>query len=560
MKTSQIARILGIVIVISLAAGCGGGGGVTPPTPTGSVSGAVTDRATSSPVAGAAAAITGTTITATTDTTGRYLLSGVPTGSRTVTVAHSNYVGRSQTVEVQRDATVTANFALDRALSSTNPALVTPDNYVSGTAALKQTTPSGVAYFVAVAPGPTGGSFTLSALGTLTASQPQGSRAPALLSSLNYLGNESGARAVDKLTERLPAPRPRVPPAGPQPAVIGSTRTFWVYTNGSFTTQQQITATLEGESAHALLYVDNGDLATFPLNTVSDYLNAWESAIWPRLTTVFGLPVNPYNSSGTGQIIILFSSTVGTLVGAGGYFTGLDLFSETVATSIGRHSNEADMIYMNIGMPVTFSKATLAHEFQHLINFSQHRFVFNGSSESTWINEGLSMVSEDVAGFGYQMNTVQGIAASFFADPTAVSLWNWPTSIGSATPYYGEAWLFFRYVADRSGESLLGRLVQTNLTGAANIEAATGEALGVTLTSQGIAMINSTRGLGLAMPYTYTSLSLSTIGTLTLGASTGSLSVNGGGFNLTQLSTDGQAYINVTVTVGTITPYLGLFR
>ena len=46
--------------------------------------------------------------------------------------------------------------------------------------------------------------------------------------------------------------------------------------------------------------------------------------------------------------------------------------------------------------------ATVAHEMQHLLNFA-HRCVERSCDgpEQTWINEALSKVAEDLAGYGW---------------------------------------------------------------------------------------------------------------------------------------------------------------
>jgi len=120
--------------------------------------------------------------------------------------------------------------------------------------------------------------------------------------------------------------------------------------------------------------------------------------------------------------------------------------------------------------------ATLAHEFQHLINASRHLYV-NGSSafEDTFLDEGLAHVAEELAFYRssglrphqnltYAMiNSSPSIQVAFdnFAaanfrrfdeylnDPEA----NSPYADNAFIPTRGAIWSFLRYAADRRGSS-----------------------------------------------------------------------------------------------------------
>ncbi len=77
------------------------------------------------------------------------------------------------------------------------------------------------------------------------------------------------------------------------------------------------------------------------------------------------------------------------------------------ARAHGLHSNEAPMIYLgwfdqNDGGAYELQEDLVrgpAHEFQHLINFVNHALLSNdlSASEDTFINEGLSMLAQDLA-------------------------------------------------------------------------------------------------------------------------------------------------------------------
>lgn len=89
-----LAVVVGIGSV--LIAGCGGGGG---DTATGTVTGFVADNSTLSNLAGATVRV-GTTGSATTDASGAFIVTGVPAGTRTLTVSLAGYETYSTVITV----------------------------------------------------------------------------------------------------------------------------------------------------------------------------------------------------------------------------------------------------------------------------------------------------------------------------------------------------------------------------------------------------------------------------------------------------------------------------
>jgi subtilisin family serine protease len=93
-----------------------GGGGTPPPPPpptTGSISGVVTDTATSLGIAGVT--VSAGTTTTTTDSTGHYTVAGLAAATYTVNASKTGYGAvAGQSVSVVAGATSTANFALTK--------------------------------------------------------------------------------------------------------------------------------------------------------------------------------------------------------------------------------------------------------------------------------------------------------------------------------------------------------------------------------------------------------------------------------------------------------------
>lgn len=88
-------------------------GGELPPTPpvdqTGTVSGRITNANTGSGISGATITITGTSLSARTDSYGYYTLEGVPAGTRTLVCKASGYYEISGSITVQANRTITIN-------------------------------------------------------------------------------------------------------------------------------------------------------------------------------------------------------------------------------------------------------------------------------------------------------------------------------------------------------------------------------------------------------------------------------------------------------------------
>jgi len=114
--------------------------------------------------------------------------------------------------------------------------------------------------------------------------------------------------------------------------------------------------------------------------------------------------------------------------------------------------------------------ATLPHEFQHMVNFH-----YKGSSELTSFNEGLSMLSELLAGYGlpngsgYAYNAVK----LFELKPSDYSVTNW--SSNAEGKGYGISFLFMYYIYERFGEGAIKNIVSGSTNaGILNIENVTG--------------------------------------------------------------------------------------
>jgi hypothetical protein len=119
--------------------------------------------------------------------------------------------------------------------------------------------------------------------------------------------------------------------------------------------------------------------------------------IYGPITTAFG---SYEDIDGNGKLILLlldiqddYKPNTGSSYIAG-YFNPIDTFSKQSYS----RSNEADMIYLDIDPGSAGSAefySTIAHEFQHLINFSVHnKNKIIPDVQDLWIDEGLASAAE----------------------------------------------------------------------------------------------------------------------------------------------------------------------
>jgi hypothetical protein len=178
--------------------------------------------------------------------------------------------------------------------------------------------------------------------------------------------------------------------------------------------------------------------------------------------------------------------------GIAGIFNSADLFVRDQSDVQLRESNERKIFYVKYSLESDITRyGTLAHEFQHMVNFWQKRL--NGGSgffEETWLNEGLSKFSEEVCGYGVlqgDKNTALLLKLSQ-ENFTQLSLTEW-----EGLNSYGLSYLFVRFLAHESRygttpTQVTRNLVKSGLKGAQNVEAITNEPFETTLARWAISL------------------------------------------------------------------------
>lgn len=265
----------------------------------------------------------------------------------------------------------------------------------------------------------------------------------------------------------------------------GSEQKFWVITTFDATGFKdiQITARLAKVGKHCYVFVDkdvdkNAANAATMAKRVVQIADTFDASIYPTNVRLFGSEPNP-GIDGDPHVVLLLSPAVGnygqdtTL----GYFSQRDEYLPTVdASPVFKHSNAREMLYISSKIVLTGSEedymGTVAHEFQHMINFNQKVLVGrNQRSDDLWIDEGMAMYAIEANGYGLKTGgrVLADHVKRYQQEPGAFSLVDWdgnPDGIG-----YGPVYLFMVYLADRFSETIIKDIVTSKGIGMANIEA-----------------------------------------------------------------------------------------
>ena len=213
-----------------------------------------------------------------------------------------------------------------------------------------------------------------------------------------------------------------------EPFTVGQIVDFWVSRNSGYI---KVSGEVMHISAHAYWIFENGYLPD--ADDITEAAEKFESDVWPAVTSVFGLPLTP-GIDGDDRMVI-YNTVLRS--GVAGYFSAADSYP----SEIRRNSNQREALYMSadrIDLTTTEYLSVIAHELQHATHFA------SDSSEDSWINEGLSEIAAEIAGFARS-------AASSFVRAPSTSLIAWAQQIGVSAANYGAANLYFAFLASHYG-------------------------------------------------------------------------------------------------------------
>ncbi len=293
---------------------------------------------------------------------------------------------------------------------------------------------------------------------------------------------------------------------------VGSVRSFRVLSNFTSPTYASVGAKLAFVGANVLLYVDTLAPANgFTPEQLAAFGTTFDQTLYPIALSAFGAPSD---LDGNGHVIMLMSpkvnadspaATCNTLGYIAGFFDTVDFDGPTDP-----NSNRGEVFYSIVPDPnATVScahsvadlgasiPATFLHELQHLINFSQHVVVNGLQPGASWLDEGMSIVAEEMGSLHYEAqcpppscrtnptqlfpDSSQGFVSGFLYDsyqyallPDTASITYGDDSQGGFS-WRGGAWLLARWLGDQQGSAVFQKLERGPADGIADIEQATGE-------------------------------------------------------------------------------------
>jgi len=251
-----------------------------------------------------------------------------------------------------------------------------------------------------------------------------------------------------------PAKIPAAPSKPVRTYQAGDTREFWVR-DSSTREFNLITARLMLISNHAYFWQDVDSKALNAFNqdaTAEDWVAAGNSfdSSYERVRAVFGSEES-LGLDGDPRLFVVHSDRVGQV---GGYFSEADQLPAVVEA----HSNEGQYFFisnsLSLGIASEYYEELLAHEFQHMIHTNMD------SDEEGWLNEGFSMLAQQVAGM-----RGDNWLSDYLVQPDQ-SLWQWSKSSAD----YGQSYLYLDYMYEQLGEDFIKALAANQTNGAVSID------------------------------------------------------------------------------------------
>jgi large repetitive protein len=232
---------------------------------------------------------------------------------------------------------------------------------------------------------------------------------------------------------------------------VGAKKDFWV-SNLVNNENTQINAELLYSGTKANVWVYNHYISSQDAGKLGQEFDA---NIYPSVTSNFG---KESDVNGDSKINILCYDIQDGFSGSGGYVAGYFYPGDLYDSSYSPGSNESEIFYvdtypsMGIGAnkDVTTVYETLAHEFQHMVNYNENVLMEGHGDMDVWMNEGLSMAAEQIY-TGHAL--VDRIDYYNQSDSIANghSLLYWDDS-GDVLANYSLSYLLFQYLKIQAGQ------------------------------------------------------------------------------------------------------------
>ena len=309
------------------------------------------------------------------------------------------------------------------------------------------------------------------------------------------------------------------------PPAAGSIKAFHVASSFTVNQWKTVGAKLAYVGNNLLLYIDTLAPANgFTAAQLTSYGQLFDQTLYPLDTTAFGSPSDIDNN---GRVIMLMSPVVNAdtpvaTCASQGYVAG---FFDTADFDgpLDPNSNQAEIFYSIVPDPTgVFScshsvadlggsvPATFMHELQHLINYSQHVVVSGGAPGDSWMDEGLSIIAEELGSLYYEAkcpppscranaaqffpDSAQGFVEGFLYDSYQYALLPDTASLTLNTDdlngfsWRGGDWLLMRWLGDQFGSTIFRKLERGPSNGVTNIQQATGQSFPSLFANFGLAL------------------------------------------------------------------------
>ncbi|MBI2373671.1 MAG: hypothetical protein HYV07_06695 [Deltaproteobacteria bacterium] len=211
-----------------------------------------------------------------------------------------------------------------------------------------------------------------------------------------------------------------------------------------------VTAAVRVVTDNVAIVVDEADAAAVSDADLEKLAKRFDERIAPVSRALFGEAVAAGKDfDGNGVTTIFVTSK---LSGLGSDIVGIFFSDDLRPSAEAAHSNVSDLLYVSpLGATVTLDQlsGTIAHEYEHLINFYAKVVKGHSDREAAWLDEGLGVFAEDATGYGADAFATH---YAYLQDPGNYSLTgNGVLGDGDTVQRRGMASLFVRYLFEQSG-------------------------------------------------------------------------------------------------------------
>ena len=311
------------------------------------------------------------------------------------------------------------------------------------------------------------------------------------------------------------------------PPDVGSTRSFHVIAtfDQANPVWQTITAQLVYAGSNLLLYIDQAAPTNgFTADQLQAFGKLFDETLYPLVTQDFGPPSDVDQN---GRFIMLMSPVVNADSPAAqcttqGYVAGFFDPDDFDGPS-NVNSNQGEIFYSVVPDPTgsvscvhsvaelgDVIPSTFVHELQHLVNYSRHVVINQGQPQSSWLDEGLSIIAEEMGSLYYEQrcpppscrtdpsqvfpDSSQGFVSNFLYDSYQYALLPDTASLtmhvdsDNGFGWRGGEWAMLRWIGDHFGVAAFKQLAEGPADGASAISQVTGESFPEVMADFGLSL------------------------------------------------------------------------